>query len=305
MKMPKAILVVAMLVMLNGSTTSTAVQSVTYRTSFVEGNCNKRLPISQSTMTTPGTCGDYDGDGRIGTAEDDDEDQVFGTISAAIGSSRGAQRIYVTIVTSGVFYDDVIIAGTRGTVTLEAAPGVEAILEIAPGGETVSDTGGFEGITIASSTIDGALDSVVVRNITIRNFTTGIAVSGASRVSIENCRIHFNADYGIRVRNTARVTISDTQVTGAGFFERRDDTDTVFQPNPASGIEFQDNSSGTVFMTTVRGNKGAGIINRTNNRNAVCAYLVNVFDNSPNYLNVTPTSEPCGYGKKGRAFFDR
>src|SRR6266508_1753897 len=38
---------------------------------FVEGNCD--TPMPGVTEVSPGTCGDWDGDGRIGTAEDTDE----------------------------------------------------------------------------------------------------------------------------------------------------------------------------------------------------------------------------------------
>ncbi len=57
---------------------------------LVEGNCNG-AGTAPRTAVTPGTCGDYDGDGRVGTAEDTDEaDRVFGTINAALGAGTGA-----------------------------------------------------------------------------------------------------------------------------------------------------------------------------------------------------------------------
>ena len=37
-------------------------------TVFVEGNCDS--PVPGTTIVTLNTCGDFDGDGRIGTAED-------------------------------------------------------------------------------------------------------------------------------------------------------------------------------------------------------------------------------------------
>ena len=45
---------------------------------IVEGNCLGD-GTAQRTIVPPGTCGDYDGDGRIGTAEDSDTpfDRVF------------------------------------------------------------------------------------------------------------------------------------------------------------------------------------------------------------------------------------
>ncbi|HEX5709386.1 MAG TPA: hypothetical protein VFX96_18940, partial [Pyrinomonadaceae bacterium] len=37
---------------------------------YLEGNCDS--PVPGTTLVAPGTCGDFDGDGRIGTAEDTD-----------------------------------------------------------------------------------------------------------------------------------------------------------------------------------------------------------------------------------------
>ena len=65
---------------------------------LVEGNCDS--PVPGTTIVEKGTCGDYDGDGRIGTAEDTDgADRIFGTLKAALGpgaggaSARAAQAI--------------------------------------------------------------------------------------------------------------------------------------------------------------------------------------------------------------------
>ena len=56
---------------------------------LVEGNCDS--PVPGTTIVTGGTCGDFDGDGRIGTAEDTDgADRIFGTLKAALGPGSGA-----------------------------------------------------------------------------------------------------------------------------------------------------------------------------------------------------------------------
>src|ERR1051325_7377766 len=58
-------------------------------TVLVEGNCDS--PVPGTTLVASGTCGDYDGDGRIGTAEDTDgADRIFGTINAGLGPGTGA-----------------------------------------------------------------------------------------------------------------------------------------------------------------------------------------------------------------------
>ena len=86
---------------------------------------------------------DYDGDGLIGQADDNDNatDRIFGTITAALGAANGGagQNGRVTIVTSGRFFESVTIAPTTGNVTLEAAPGVEANVEAVAVGDRVND----------------------------------------------------------------------------------------------------------------------------------------------------------------------
>src|SRR5687768_12969205 len=86
---------------------------------FVEGNCDS--PVPGTTLVAPGTCGDFDGDGRIGTAEDTDgADRIFGTIFAAIGPGTGAaagtganHNGLVLIVRSGRFAEPIYIGVTQ------------------------------------------------------------------------------------------------------------------------------------------------------------------------------------------------
>src|SRR5918997_4471942 len=74
---------------------------------YVEGNCDSPVP-GTTIVGIGGVCGDYDGDGRIGTAEDTDgADRIFGTLRAALGPGTGAaagtganQNGLVMIVTS-------------------------------------------------------------------------------------------------------------------------------------------------------------------------------------------------------------
>ncbi|HYG82969.1 MAG TPA: hypothetical protein VD861_21410, partial [Pyrinomonadaceae bacterium] len=110
---------------------------------YVEGNCDS--PSPGTTVLPPGsegTCGDYDGDNRIGAAEDTDgADRIFGTLRAALGAGTPAgtgvnHNGKIIIVTSGRFAELLVIGnpptGTSGegtaspgNVTIEAAPGVE------------------------------------------------------------------------------------------------------------------------------------------------------------------------------------
>lgn len=289
-------LVIGTLLLLTGGTVSVLANHPV----LVEGNCNNP-PAGNPGPVTAGTCGDYDGDGRIGTAEDNDGDRVFGTINAANGAAGINNNGTITIVTSGTFPEIVRITGN---VTLQAAPGVDANLDAVLQGDPGSGARqNSPGIIVNSP----ANRYVVIRNILSKNWTSGIQINGDSRVAIESSRFENNVNYGIEVTGNARVTIAKSEVHATGFRlnPATGDFPTVARPMPGKGIEFADNSSGTVFFTTVSGSFAAGISDQTGNGNGngngnVCAYLVNVFDNSPNFERVKPSSNPCGSNGRDR-----
>ncbi len=265
---------------------------------LVEGNCTSGETLAPRTTVSPGTCGDYDGDGRIGRAEDTDEDDaIFGTIDAALRPDGIIQSATVTIVTSGRFDGFAISGVAGGNVTVQAAPGVTAV--IAPlGGRRREGTG----ILIANG-ISGSFNTVVLRNLEIRDFSTGIVIEGGARVAIEGCRVQHNLQYGIEVQNTARVSIDDTKIYGTGYIESiTDDTGQVIPASPGTAIEFRGTSSGAVFSTTISGNRGVGVSNQTGNSSAVCVASVNFFDNGTNFVNVAPQVIPCGFNVRTRNF---
>lgn len=247
---------------------------------FVEGNC--LVPPAGTTPTpapTGGTCGDYDGDGRIGTAEDTDGDRVFGTITAALANATGAnQNGQVTIVTSGVFAEVVRITGANGNVTLEAAPGVRANIDAVLQGDPGS--GGRQnapGIVVNSP----ADRYVILRNLQSRNWTSGIRVMGNSRVAIINCDIEGNTNFGIEVMGNARVKIDQSHVLATGFRVGGGmDFPRVAAPNPGDGISFVDSSSGAIFRTEVTGSFRNGIVDRSGGR--IQTRDVYLFDNGVN-----------------------
>ncbi len=254
---------------------------------FVEGNCLGDGTAAR-TIVPPGTCGDYDGDGRIGTAEDTDApfDRVFGTINAANSATGINNNGTITIVASGIFPE---IVNITGNVTLQGAPGVEANIDAVLQGDPGS--GGRQnapGIVVNSITNN----AVVLRNLTSKNWTSGIRIMGSSRVSIDNCRLENNINYGIEILDNARVTISKTKVRATGF---RSSPAGSFPfanaPNPGIGIEFDDASSGSVFLTSVSNSFSTGISDVSSG--SVCAFLVNVFDNNSNLQNIVPSSSPC------------
>lgn len=272
---------------------------------LVEGNCLGTGATARTTVT-PGTCGDYDGDGRVGTAEDtDEEDRVFGTINGALGSTAGNGSI--TIVSSGIFNEQVSLGGASNNLTLQAAPGVEAAIDAVRQGDRIGGVRQQTGGILVTNSTTNALSNVVIRNITIRNWKEGLFITGNVRVTVENCRFENNLDHGIIVAEGAEVTVTETKVVSTGYRLPAVVTDsgTTLQPNPGTGIAFESGASGTIFLTTVSGSRATGIANNTGRANAVCAYLVNIFGNGTNFENVRPTADPCGAAKRGRDFFDR
>ncbi|HEX8129468.1 MAG TPA: right-handed parallel beta-helix repeat-containing protein [Pyrinomonadaceae bacterium] len=266
---------------------------------LVEGNCDS--PVPGTTIVAAGTCGDYDGDTRIGTAEDTDgADRIFGTLKAALGPGTGAaagtganNNGRITIVKSGRFAEQLLIGmtipafpdqgtATPGNVTIEAAPGVEAnidaVLQGDPaGGNTARQAGA--GITIFNGSNTTPTTVVTLRNLVIRNFLEGIVTAGSTRVNIDNCRIENNRDYGIRLTDFGRVVISNSQIQGNGFR-----VPVSGASNPGAGISTMQAVQLRVIDSVVANNFGPGISNGTANPNNVVLYKVAVTFNTPDFV---------------------
>src|SRR3712207_4706028 len=208
-------------------------------TVYVEGNCDS--PVPGTTVVDKGLCGDYDGDGRIGTAEDTDgADRIFGTINAALGLGAGASagtginhNGRIVIVRSGRFYESVYIgsnlcgagcpgAASPGNVTIEAAPGVDAVIDAQFQGDPSGGNTARLAVTgIALSYVPGSSTGytrqVVLRNLTVRNWARGLEASHNARLVIDNCRFENNLNYGILLNFGTMAVITNTQVSGTGF----------------------------------------------------------------------------------------
>ena len=238
---------------------------------LVEGNC-QNPPAGNSTPTGgSGTCGDYDGDGNIGTAEDNDGDRVFGTINGANSADGINNNGTITIVTPGTFPEVVTLSGN---VTLQAAPGVDANIDAVLQGDPNSGARqNAPGIIVNAP----ANRYVIIRNITSRNWTSGIQVNGDSRVTIESCRIEHNVNYGIEVNDQARVKVDKSEVVATGFRlnPATGDFPTTDHPNPGDGISFNSSSRGAVYRTEVSGSFRTGISGRR-----VTVKDVYLFDNN-------------------------
>lgn len=255
---------------------------------IVEGNClNTPTATAAGNGVVGAACGDYDGDGIIGAAEDADGDNVFGTIAGALADI--SQNGIITIVTSGTFPEVVTItdnaAGTGGNVTLEAAPGVSANIEAFVQGEPAPQTGSLQ--NVAGIIVDTPANrQVVLRNLTTRNWIDGVRVRGASRVMIDNVRAEHNTNYGIVVRDTAAVAIVNSRVSstghrvnpGTGDFPSANNS-----PDPGDGISFGGTSTGIINSTVVTGSFRFGIDNATGNADALFIRESSAFDNGDDF----------------------
>lgn len=230
---------------------------------LVEGNCDSPTP-GTTIVNQPGTCGDYDGDNRIGTAEDTDgADRIFGTLTAALSTGTGAaagtganNNGRLVIVTSGRFSEQIQIVNPSGNIEIVAAPGVEANIDAVFQG----DPAGLNNARQESVGIVFIATSdrrILLRNLSIRNWIEGIRVGGNARVTVEDCRIDGNRDYGVRAIDNARIAIYRSQINSTGF-RIGSATNT---PNPGHGISFEGSSGGLVAQTLITGSFSRALSN--------------------------------------------
>jgi|ERR1044072_6240854 hypothetical protein len=288
---------------------SAAKVSAQSHTVLVEGNCDS--PVPGTTLVAPGTCGDYDGDGRIGTAEDTDgADRIFGSINAALGTGTGAaagtginHNGRVIIVRSGRFYESIFIgrilctgcpgAANPGNVTLEAAPGVDAVIDAVfqgdpSGGNTARQAATGIAISYLPNTTTGQTRLVTLRNLSVRNFARGAEISHNARVQIDNCRFENNLNYGILLNFGTQAVIKDTQVSGTGFRTSSSAT----PPNPAYGISLESNAQARIMDSVVSHTANAGVANSGPAENLVF-FKVGLYFNTINTFGpFTATMEP-------------
>ncbi|HEX8472638.1 MAG TPA: right-handed parallel beta-helix repeat-containing protein [Pyrinomonadaceae bacterium] len=235
---------------------------------YVEGNCNPFQPF-----VAPNTCGDFDGDGRVGTAEDADSatDRIFGTINGALGStalgnaadgsgpiapSTAGMNGRVIIVTSGRFAETITIAPLPsgfGNVEIEAARGVEANIDAVVQGDA-ANTNRQNSIGVSINSPSTGI--VTLRNLTIRNFLEGIRLSGTSRVNIDNCNIDNNRNIGVRAIQNSRLTMNHGRIVGTGF---RSNPAVDNTPNNGSAIRLEDSAIAWIANTTIFHNFGPAI----------------------------------------------
>jgi hypothetical protein len=260
---------------------------------LVEGNCDSPS-VGTTVVLQQGTCGDFDGDGRIGTAEDTDgADRIFGTLRAALGPGTGAAagtganfNGKIIIVTSGRFAEllhignplggSTVGSSSPGNVTIEAAPGVEANIDAVLGGDTAANNNARQsrtGITI-NYLSQFSNRVVTLRNLVIRNFLVGVDVLNFARVNIDNCRFENNATTNLRVRVNALVVVTSSQIQSAGFRIGSVSASSA----PGDGIQILDRAQLRVADTTISHNKGAGINNTAPAANVVLFKVATYFN---------------------------
>lgn len=230
---------------------------------------------------------DFDGDGNVGTAENTDGDQVFGTITAALaGGNRN-----VTIVTSGRFAESLDISAAStvpGNLKLTAAPGVEAVIGAVlagpdprgalfnAGGATNDTRQALPGISVNLP----ADQRVILCNLTITNWSTGISIRNNSHVLVENCRISNNKDFGIFVGEQAVATILHTKVSTTGYrLGTAGMSPNPDVPAPGDGVFLDGDSTAALAHSAFIGNFRNGVTNQAGKKKAVMATNLIGFDN--------------------------
>ncbi|HBB89345.1 MAG TPA: hypothetical protein DC047_17205 [Blastocatellia bacterium] len=280
---------------------------------LVEGNCDS--PVPGTTLVPAGTCGDFDGDGRIGTAEDTDgADRIFGTLNAAIGPGTGAaagtganHNGSILIVASGRYSENpsTLAAGgmlyigqntggpaapgatSPGNVTIEAAPGVEADLDaVLQGDPAGANTARQNTAGIFIQYNPGNNSVVTLRNLTIRNFYEGIVATAGSRVNIDNCRIENNLSNNIHVVGPASVVINRTYSTAAG--NRIGGPSST--PSVGHGLFVETTAQVRIVDSLFTQNRACGIANGGGVAAAVQLYKVSSFFNGPGSDICGPTT---------------
>jgi hypothetical protein len=239
------------------------------------------------TTVPPGTSGDYDGDGLVGTAEDTDNatDRVFGTLTAALLAANGGANAngHVIIVTSGRFNEQITIPNTgagqaaiNGVTIIEAAPGVQANIDAVLAGDAGNGARqAGNGIVVNTTDTDRV---VILRNLAIRNFQIGLQVMGNSRVICEDCRFDSNVVANVSVGDSASLTLVGCSVHAGGMrFNPAKAT-----PSPGDGIVFAGTAKGTINDCNISGNTAAGV--RNGSRSIVRVTGSAVFDNVPNFV---------------------
>jgi len=217
-------------------------------------------------------------------------------LGTAINPTTAQFNGRIIIVTSGRFAETLYIgnnspdpavgSSSPGHVTIEAAPGVYADLDAVLQGDPAGGNGtrqGRPGIQINYlPAFSGRV--VTLRNLTIRNYQTGVLAMGSSRVIIDNCRFENNLSSNILAGGSADVVVSNSLIESAGFR-----IGTANSSGVGRGVVVTNDAKMRLMETTISNNKGAGIYNTAPAANVVL-FKVSTYFNKPNVLGVVTTS---------------
>jgi hypothetical protein len=258
---------------------------------LLEGNCES--PVPGTTIVSARSCGDWDGDGRVGTSEDSDgTDHVFGTLEAALGASGINSNGTITIVTSGRFIPSSTVrigdapGGAPTHVTIEAAPGVIAIFDAVLQGDPAGGNTMRQNIVgfLVEATADS--DRIVFRNLIIKNWFEGIRVSGGARVTVDNCKFEHNLNHAVRAMGTSLVLVYESTITDTGTRGGAGVSNFAF---PGRGVSYEESSRGMVAKSQIFTNKGDAVHNQSSlGTSAVFHHQVVISGNGGGIVNATP-----------------
>lgn len=262
---------------------------------LVEGNCDSPNPATTSVAI--GTCGDFDGDGLIGTAEDTDgADRIFGTLTAAIGPGSGPaagtganSNGTVLIVTSGRFVEPSTLtipdaASGPTHLTIEAAPGVVAVIGAVLQGDPAGGNVARQMAAGINITATGGDDRIVLRNLSFQNWSEAVRISAGATVTIDNCKFERNLDYAIRVMGTALLIVHETTIMNTGT--RAGSVGST--PFPGRAISFENASRGLVTKSFISGSAAEALANTSSlGVGAVSHYQLVVGLNGGGIVNAT------------------
>lgn len=264
---------------------------------LLEGNCDS--PVPGSTIVGTGACGDWDGDGRVGTAEDTDSaDRIFGTLEAALGPGTGAAagtginlNGTITIVTSGRFIPSTTVrigdAPSGPTnVTIEAAPGVTALFDAVLQGDPAGGNSNRQNVVGILVEATGDDDRIVFRNLVIQNWFEGIRSTGGARVTIDNCKFEHNLNHAVRAMGTSLVIVYESTITDTGTRGGAGVSNFAF---PGRGVSYEESARGMVAKSQIFNSKGDAVANESSlGTSAVFHHQVVISGNGGGIVNATP-----------------
>jgi hypothetical protein len=159
-----------------------------------------------------------------------------------------------------------------GQVTLEASPGVTASIEafIVAADRRIAEFPTAQANPFALQSAPGIVINspddrfVILRNISVVNWTDGIRINGNSHVLLDNVRVEHNINNGVLVSDNADVAIVNSHIAATGFRlnPMTGNFPAVNAPNTGDGVVFQGRSRGIIFQSALVGNFGEGLDRR-------------------------------------------